>query len=808
MNERRRVLLLILIMASVASVVGGTSFLLLYRTALAEEKVRLVETAQSQARLIEAVARFDASNSMDYPKGAVEATLSQIRDAHDHYTGFGKSGEFTLAQRKGDYMVFLLRHRHYDLDLPKPVPFDSDLAEPMRRSLSRQSGTMIGLDYRGVEVLAAYEPVDELNWGIVAKIDMEEIRMPFLRSGMIAAICGLSIVSLGAALFLKATAPLLRQLEESEERFRHMFEQAADAVVLIDAHTRSVVEFNDHACQNLGYTRDEFQHLRLEDLEATESEEEIEKRINRLKQEGRDSFETQHKAKSGMIHDILVKVSSISLGGKTYCLGIWHDITEQKKIEKALRESKERLSRFMDSATDGFILFDSDLNYVDINKAALRMVHLERSDFAGKNILDIVPDIKETGRFSRYKKVVETGRNLVLSDVQPHPTFGLVYVDIKVFKVADGLGMIFTDTTERKKAEEALKESREVLRRAIEGTRFAVWDWNAVDNRTAWSENAEEILGFPKGSFGKDYESYMKWVHPDDVVPIRNRVTKAVKDQVDYFSEYRVIRPNGEVRWLTAPGKIFRDATGMVIRIAGTMMDITKRKQTEDELRSLHESLEEQVKERTQELQTALSEKGVLLREVHHRVKNNLQIISSLMDMISMRTDNQETVNTCSDARTRIHTMSLIHAQLYQTSDFERIDLRHYIQEMTAYLTGLYSKGNQIHFIVDCTDIYLTMIQAVPCALALNEIFTNTLKHAFEEEQRGSVLISCSTQNEGKLMIKVKDDGIGIAEGTNISKIQTLGLKLVYALIHDQLKGTFHLKRTQGTVAIIEFPKE
>ncbi|GAG11831.1 unnamed protein product, partial [marine sediment metagenome] len=111
------------IMASVVLIVAVTSFNMLFRTALAEERARLVETAKSQARLIEAIARFDAKYSKDYSEGARAATLSQIVDAHAHYQGFGETGEFTLSRRDGDDIVFLLSHRHSDVVTPKPVPF-------------------------------------------------------------------------------------------------------------------------------------------------------------------------------------------------------------------------------------------------------------------------------------------------------------------------------------------------------------------------------------------------------------------------------------------------------------------------------------------------------------------------------------------------------------------------------------------------------------------------------------------------------------------------------------------------------------
>jgi len=218
MSDRTRFLLLIMIMSAICVSVTGISLWILYGTAIDEERERLTETAQSQARLIESIARFDGVYSKDYPLGPVEATISQIRDAHNNYKGFGETGEFTLAYREGDNIVFLLRHRHYDLDVLKPVNIDSKFAEPMKLALSGNSGTVIGLDYRGKEVLAAYEPVKSLDLGIVAKLDMDEIRAPFVRAAIIVFGVMLAFVLLGAALFLKISNPVIRRLEEYNKK--------------------------------------------------------------------------------------------------------------------------------------------------------------------------------------------------------------------------------------------------------------------------------------------------------------------------------------------------------------------------------------------------------------------------------------------------------------------------------------------------------------------------------------------------------------------------------------------------------------
>ncbi len=223
MSERKRLVLLISIMAAASLIVAGVTIAMLYRAAFSEEKARLVETAQSQARLIEAVARFDKVHQKKWHPHvgvAAEATLGQVIDAHKHYKGFGETGEFTLARREGDNIIFLLRHRHGGLDQPKPVHFDSHLADPMRAALMGKSGTLVGHDYRGEIVLAAHEPVKELNFGIVAKIDLAEIRAPFVRASAIALGFTVLVVLAGALSFLRITKPVIRRLEDQAEELK------------------------------------------------------------------------------------------------------------------------------------------------------------------------------------------------------------------------------------------------------------------------------------------------------------------------------------------------------------------------------------------------------------------------------------------------------------------------------------------------------------------------------------------------------------------------------------------------------------
>ena len=239
MTERARILLFSIgIMAAVSLSTASIAIYVLYEAGFGVHRARLREVVQSRARIIEAVARFDAEYSeADIPGGATAATLRQIVEAHENFEGFGKTGEFTLARREGDQIVWLLGHRHEDVETPEPVPLDSGLAEPMYLALEGGSGIVVGRDYRGVEVLAAYESIHGPDWGVVAKIDIAEIREPLVRAGLIVSGIALLAIAMGVGFIISVTSPLIRniegrtaELEKAHERLRSHSAQVSLAV--------------------------------------------------------------------------------------------------------------------------------------------------------------------------------------------------------------------------------------------------------------------------------------------------------------------------------------------------------------------------------------------------------------------------------------------------------------------------------------------------------------------------------------------------------------------------------------------------
>jgi len=342
----KRVTLLVAIMMIVAASVGTSALAILYETAFEQQRQRLVETAESQARLMEAVARFDQTYNSSYSQGARAATIEQIRKAHATYSGFGKTGEFTVAERDGDDIAFLLRHRHSQLDKPAPVSFQSNLAEPMRRALSGQSGTVVGSDYRGVTVLAAYEPVFILDLGIVAKIDLAEIRDPFLDAFGVVLVLAIAFITIGTILFYRVSNPMLRTIQESEERYRAV---AEDTPVLICRFLPSseIVYANASYCNYFGKTTEELVGSSFLSLIPEGDREPVMADIRGLTADSPTQSHEHHVVGSdGEIRwQRWTNRALFDAEGQAVAYqAIGEDITERKRVEQALRHSESRLA--------------------------------------------------------------------------------------------------------------------------------------------------------------------------------------------------------------------------------------------------------------------------------------------------------------------------------------------------------------------------------------------------------------------------------------------------------------------------------
>ena len=385
--------MLLALLATSILVVAGAATYITYLTAFEEESHRLREIAQSQARLLESVARFDAEHSSDFPGGSYEATLGRIREAHSNYKGFGETGEFTLAKWEGDHIVFLLNHRHLDLNNPQPIAFIAKEAEPMRRALQGLSGTLVGYDYRGKLVLAAHEPVDVLGLGIVAKIDLDEVRAPFLRAFGLAVLIGGIVVAIGAWLLMRITGPWVAAIQRAETLYRGTFNQAAVGIARV-APDGTWLEVNQKLCEIVGYSQGELLEGTFHDITHPDDLEDDLKLADEVLSRQRDAYsmEKRYIRKSGDVIWINLTVSLVwePDGKPDYFISVVEDITEKKRTDASLREALSFRRSIFDTLPDLVWLKDPDGVYMACNPVFERFFGAREAEIIGKTDYDFV----------------------------------------------------------------------------------------------------------------------------------------------------------------------------------------------------------------------------------------------------------------------------------------------------------------------------------------------------------------------------------------------------------------------------------
>ncbi|MBE8728219.1 sensor histidine kinase [Flavobacterium hungaricum] len=216
--------------------------------------------------------------------------------------------------------------------------------------------------------------------------------------------------------------------------------------------------------------------------------------------------------------------------------------------------------------------------------------------------------------------------------------------------------------------------------------------------------------------------------------------------------------------------------------------------------------LKKKIKEHNELVKKMLIEKEWLLKEIHHRVKNNLQIVISLLNTQSAYLENEDALMAIQNSQHRMHAMSLIHQKLYQSDNLSNIDMSWYIVELISYMRECFNTDAKINFVLDLEKVYLDAAQAVPLGLIINEAINNAIKYAFPLDQKGDVHIELKNAGENNYTLIIEDNGVGVPENFNAAEKNSLGMNLMMGL-SDQLDGTFEMKNDHGMKIKITFTR-
>lgn len=313
----------------------------------------------------------------------------------------------------------------------------------------------------------------------------------------------------------------------------------------------------------------------------------------------------------------------------------------------------------------------------------------------------------------------------------------------------------------------------------------------------------EELWGISRQQLYDQPRSFLDAVVPEDRPKVLEALRRQDQNEIPFELEYRIRNTAGEIRYIYARS-FFVHRGAKLHRVVGLAWDLSARRRAEEDLLCLQKSLEEQIASRTAELERSLAEKDLLLDELNHRVKNNLQIVSSLLRLQAAQTVDPAARAVLEQSRARIHTISLAHQHLYSSQNMNRVDLGVYAKTIaTDVATSHCLAGVALSTRCEAKRLDLPIDRAVPFGLLLNELLTNAYRHAFPEGH-GRLTVSLSQPSFGEVRLEVADSGIGFDAGKS-EEVTTLGLRMVRALV-TQLNGELAIDGSEGTTVRVRFP--
>ncbi len=570
------------------------------------------------------------------------------------------------------------------------------------------------------------------------------------------------------------------QLRESERNFRTFFETIDDLVFVVRTDGNLIIA-NPVVSQKLGFSSEQLQSMHLLDLHSANDRKEAEEILAAMINRTLDMCPLPLQTITGKLLPVETRIWFGNWDGVDCIFGVSKDLT----IEQEASQKFNKI--FNDNPALMAVSILPERRFTDVNLAFLNILGFSRDEVLGRTAMELGLFVNPNEQNQIADQLKVEGK-VINTEVQIKCKDGTLLDGLFSGDIIESQGKqyaltVFIDQTRQKCIDRALEASEKRFRRLFESLMDVYFRVDARGRICLVSPSVTNILGYhPEELLGRAVKDL--YLRPEERLQILEYLDRGSIH--DY--ELQMLRKDGSPIWVSLSSR--RDMTDKTDRyeIETLARDISARKQAD------------------QALMAALDEKEILLREIHHRVKNNMQMISSMLALQAARVDNCHTREMLLESQHRIIAMAMIHEILYGGKSLASIDLADYLGRLVAHLQGIYNGNGGVRLVLELEKIDLGIDFIVPCGLVLNELLTNAFKHAFPGGNTGIIKIKSYLSGDNELVVVVGDNGVGLPAGLDLDNPSSLGLKLVKGFVQHQLGGKWDVRNDNGTAVYLRIP--
>lgn len=586
----------------------------------------------------------------------------------------------------------------------------------------------------------------------------------------------------------------ITERKESQDLFRKLSEKSLVGVFLIQDGTLKYV--NPRFAEIFGYEQHEIiENLKPQDLAHPDDRALIIANIrDRLNgnPEAEEEYEVKGVTKGGRVIDASLYGSKTMYQGKPAIVGTLVDITKDKEIFRKYQSSVETFQNLFDSISDAVYIQDSKGRFLEVNNGAVDMYGYDQSYFIGKKPQALAaPGKVDLDKMKTHIHKALDGKTQSFEWWGKRKN-GEVFPQEIVISRGNYFGenvviTIARDISERYEAEEQLRKNEEMFRQLFQNSPIAIALMDKRQEIRHVNDAFSDTFGYETNEIeGLNIDQL---IVPEHETEVAREISNAIFDgETSFHTGTRLCKDGSFVEVLIYGVPVRVD--GKTVAIFGIYVDISERKEAEEKVRK------------------SLKEKEVLLAEIHHRVKNNLAVITGLLELQAHNTSSDEAIDVLEISQMRINSIALIHEKLYQNENLSEICFKQYLQELIdVILSSMASPQTQIDVSIHADPVKLTVNQGIPCGLILNEILTNAFKHAYPHKDEGHIEVNLDKRGDD-IYLSIVDNGIGIPDEVNLENPTSLGIKLIRTL-SKQLNAEAELSNTDsGTKFSLHFALE